>query len=97
MFVWLRNGANRTKAFVEGLLVPEMKIVEGATCSSSTEVFYFVMFKTSYKWTKDSVLSRSLSHLELSTQLYKTVNGCKNSGYNNPLTGKQMANKDMGK
>ena len=32
VFVWSRNGANRTKAFVKGLLVPEMKIVGGATC-----------------------------------------------------------------
>ena len=32
MFVWSRNGANRTKAFVKGLLAPETKIVGGATC-----------------------------------------------------------------
>ena len=31
VFVWLRNGANKTKAFVKGLLVPEIKIVGGST------------------------------------------------------------------
>ena len=35
VFVWSRNGTNMTKAFVKGLLVPEMKIVGGATCWSS--------------------------------------------------------------
>ena len=28
VFVWLINGANKTKAFIKGLLVPEIKIVE---------------------------------------------------------------------
>ena len=32
VFVWSRNGANRTKTFVKGLLAPEIKIVGGATC-----------------------------------------------------------------
>ena len=32
VFVWSRNGANRTKAFVRGLLAPEINIVGGATC-----------------------------------------------------------------
>ena len=31
VFVWTRNGSNRTKAFVKGLLAPEMKTVGGAT------------------------------------------------------------------
>ena len=26
MFVWSRNGTNRTKAYVKGLLAPEMKM-----------------------------------------------------------------------
>ena len=30
MFVWSRNGANKTKAFVKGFLAPEMKILGGA-------------------------------------------------------------------
>ena len=29
MFVWSRNGANRAKAFVKGLLAPELNIVGG--------------------------------------------------------------------
>ena len=32
VFVWSRNGANCTKAFVKGLLVPEFNIVGGAAC-----------------------------------------------------------------
>ena len=32
VYVWSRNGANRTKAFVKWLLAPEMKIAGGATC-----------------------------------------------------------------
>ena len=32
VFVWSINGINRTKAFVKGLLVPEIKIAGGATC-----------------------------------------------------------------
>ena len=31
VFVWSQNGANKTRAFVKGLLEPEMKIVGGAT------------------------------------------------------------------
>ena len=31
VFVWSRNGANKTKAIVKGLLAPEMKIVGGTT------------------------------------------------------------------
>ena len=31
VFVWSRNGSNKTKAFVKGLLAPKMKIVGGAT------------------------------------------------------------------
>ena len=32
VFVWLRNGANWTKAFVKVLLAPEFNIVGGAVC-----------------------------------------------------------------
>ena len=32
VFVWSRNGANWTKAFVKGLLAPEFNIVGGAAC-----------------------------------------------------------------
>ena len=38
VFVRTRNGANRTKAFVKGLLAPEMKIVGGANYWSSNYV-----------------------------------------------------------
>ena len=32
VFVWSRNGANWTKAFVKELLEPEFNIVRGADC-----------------------------------------------------------------
>ena len=35
VFVWSRNGANWTKAFVRGLLAPEFNIVGGAACFST--------------------------------------------------------------
>ena len=32
VFVWSRNGANWTKAFVKGLWAPEFNIVSGTVC-----------------------------------------------------------------
>ena len=39
MFVWSRNGANWTKAFVKGLLEPEFNIVGGVVCFSNNYLY----------------------------------------------------------
>ena len=38
VFVWSRNGSNKTKAFVTGLLAPELNIVGGAMRALSATI-----------------------------------------------------------